>query len=178
MRKWMWCGTAVMLMAVAGLYFACTKAAQNSHSWLGTVVTAIAGAPIKGQGVREAALAPAPVPLPGPVGQEGVPPPAPLPHPHEIEAVEPIVIDAPLTVPVDFPPALPPEINEAIAELSLEENETVVPFMPPALDDFDAPTRRMPYADEDLDLYELIPAPSLYEPTIEEEEFAIEIRLP
>lgn len=168
MRKWIWC--AVGVAGLVGAYFTWNAAATNPHSWLGRVIHVVAGTQDRATSAKHTALAAQPVPLPGPEAFAPVPPPAPLPNLQPVEVVEPIAVELPdADIAVTTVPA-PAEIIELIPLPSVEEAiVTTALFMPPALEEFDVPTRRMPYADEDPSNVELIPPPTrLDEPAPQE----------
>src|SRR5436190_20209035 len=154
MRKWI-LGGSILVLGVAAIYFVL----QDGDD-----------------GRKHAQLQPAPVPLPGPDGHAPVPPPARLPMPDDLFAAEPIVLEQPVLAPGDIPLVLPPtlmpipgvgvalpaglfnfttempdEIVQALTRTSFHEGvEGSAPFMPPALEEFETVTRRMPYADEEV----------------------------
>lgn len=142
MSKWVWCGVAGFALVGAGLYL--VGANSPPQSWLGRIVHLIPGTSAKPADGSDKVVAAASAPvMPNPEH-----PPTPKVQP--IVASEPIVVELPGMDPVEHAPDVPTEILEFLAApRSEDEREVTVPFMPPALADFGAPVRRMPYADEE-----------------------------
>ncbi|MBI3411181.1 MAG: hypothetical protein HY040_22835 [Planctomycetes bacterium] len=162
MRKWIWCAAGVA--GLAGAYFTWNAAVRNPQSWLGRVIHAVAGTQDHADNGKQAALSAPPVPLPGPEAYAPVPPPAPLPSLQAVEVVEPIAVELPDAEFAATTLAVPAEIIELIPPPSMQEVSVASAlFMPPALEDFDVPFRRMPYADEDPKSVELIPSPTRWD---------------
>ena len=143
MRKLIWSGTALVLLAVTGMFVAAHHAARNPDSFLGrcaltlyqfcsptTTLTCCNDSPAE---VAEPVEC-----VPAPVLRL----PLPIVDPIEPIMVEPSELEPPLGRPV-----LPPEVVAALQRLrEAEESE-----LPPDTQPFDAGshTLRMPYADED-----------------------------
>lgn len=133
MRKYIWTGTAVAVLGIAGTYLAADHSVRYPDSFLGRCAGGFKSfAPVFGYGETDKTHA---------ANTQVATAPKSLPKPSPPEmALEPFVVEAVEIIP--SVEANPPFHN-------FEESDAPSPAMPLCPEDDDAADRRMPYADQD-----------------------------
>jgi hypothetical protein len=155
MRNLIWSGTALVLLAGAGMFVAGQHAVRHPDSFLGRCATTLyhmCDAALVPPGAPKTAEDLAQAPLEPPTMSRSVPAP---------EVMETIVVEETDSEPPPGSPRLSPEVAAAIERLRSEEESEAPPRA------FDGPVLYMPYADEDVQVAPAsAAAPVLLEPEV------------